>query len=56
MKEYVDEKFWRMFSGFITLIAVSLVLLIIIKAYKNKEVIVNNSDTQASVVLFNRNK
>lgn len=54
MKEYIDEKFWRMFSGFITLIAVSLVLLIVIKVYKNKEVTVNNSDTQASIVLFNK--
>lgn len=49
MKEYVDEKFWRMFSGFITLIAISLVLLIVIKVYKNKEVSVNSA--QAAVIM-----
>jgi hypothetical protein len=49
MKEYVDEKFWRMFSGFITLIAISLVILIMIKVYKSKEVSAVN--TQASVIM-----
>lgn len=49
MKEYVDEKFWRMFSGFITLIAISLVLLIAIKVYKNKEATAVN--TQAAVIM-----
>ena len=49
MKEYVDEKFWRMFSGFITLIAVSLILLIVIKVYKTKEISVDS--TQAAVIM-----
>lgn len=38
MKEYVDEKFWRMFSGFITLLAFSVIVLIAIKVHTNKEV------------------
>lgn len=49
MKDYVDEKFWRMFSGFITLIAISLVLLIVIKVYKDKEVLVDGA--QAAVIM-----
>ncbi|MHB1316563.1 MAG: hypothetical protein ACYCZW_01765 [Minisyncoccota bacterium] len=49
MKEYVDEKFWRMFSGFITLIAVSLVILIMVRVYKDKDVSVVNAQTSTII-------
>jgi hypothetical protein len=52
MKEYVDEKFWKMFSGFVTLIAISLAILIVIKVYKSKEASAVN--TQASVIMSER--
>lgn len=48
MKEYVDLKFWKMFSGFVTLIAVSVIVLVAIKIYQNKQV--EASSSTASVV------
>jgi len=38
MKEYVDLKFWKMFSGFVTLIALSVIVLVAIKIHQNKQV------------------
>lgn len=38
MKEYVDLKFWKMFSGFVTLIALSIIILLAIKIHQNKQV------------------
>jgi hypothetical protein len=35
MKNYVDEKFWRMFSVFVIFLACSMVLLIVIKNYSH---------------------
>ena len=37
MKEYIDLKFWKMFSGFVTLIALSVIILIAIKIHQNKQ-------------------
>jgi uncharacterized protein YpmS len=49
MKEYVDLKFWKMFSGFITLIALSIIILVAIKIHQNKQV--EASSNAASVVV-----
>jgi len=38
MKQYVDEKFWRMLSGFVTLLALSVIILIVIKVQSNQQV------------------
>lgn len=46
MKEYVDQKFWKMFSGFATIIVASITLLFVIGMYKNKEVSAKNSTTK----------
>lgn len=48
MKEYVDMKFWKMFSGFVTLLAVSIVFLIAIKIYEDRQIPV--VDSSASVI------
>jgi len=48
MKEYVDMKFWKMFSGFVTLLAVSIVFLIAIKVYEDRQISV--VDSSASVI------
>lgn len=47
MKEYVDEKFWKMLSGFVTLIIVSVIFLVVIKIYKNSEASSINGEDQA---------
>lgn len=48
MKEYVDVKFWKMFSGFITLLAVSMVFLLAIKVYQDRQV---SADTNSASVI-----
>lgn len=48
MKEYVDIKFWKMFSGFVTLIALSVIILVAIKIHQNTQV--EASSGAASVV------
>ncbi len=45
MKEYVDEKFWRMLSGFVTLLALSIIILIAIKVYTDEQVKVSLPST-----------
>ncbi|MCX6703283.1 MAG: hypothetical protein NTV02_01150 [Candidatus Zambryskibacteria bacterium] len=52
MKEYVDEKFWRMFSGFVTLLVVSVIFLIAIKIHKNSKSV--PVETTASVINYNQ--
>lgn len=37
MKEYIDLKFWKMFSGFITLLALGVILLIALKIHENRQ-------------------
>ena len=48
MREYIDEKFWKMFSGFVTLIALSIIILVAIKIHQNIQV--EASASTASVV------
>jgi hypothetical protein len=48
MKEYVDLKFWKMFSGFVTLIALSVVILIAIKIHQNEQIEAVNAAVSAT--------
>jgi hypothetical protein len=50
MRDYIDDKFWKMFFGFISIVALSILFILVAKTADLK---ISSSKT-ANVINYNR--